>query len=85
MELFFSSLNLRTIRNRPVDVVWRTGTIKNETDFFFNVLMIKKRATNLMRWVVGGQSFVNACQAVMRNKGSSGVEGAKAEDLPEYL
>jgi len=38
-----------------------------------------------MRWVVGGQGFVNACQAVMRNKGSSGVDGAKAEDLPHYL
>ena len=46
---------------------------------------MEKKANNLMRWVVGGQSFVNAYHAVMRNKGAPGVDGAKAEDLPQYL
>lgn len=46
---------------------------------------MEKKATNLMRWVVGGQSFVKAYHSVMRNKGAAGVDGAKAEDLPQYL
>jgi len=46
---------------------------------------MEKKANNLMRWVVGGQSFVNAYHSVMRNKGAAGVDGAKAEDLPQYL
>ena len=46
---------------------------------------MEKKANNLMRWVVGGQSFVNAYHSVMRNKGAPGVDGAKAEDLPQYL
>jgi len=38
-----------------------------------------------MRWVVGGQHFVNAIQAVMRNRGAAGVDGVKTEDLPRFL
>ena len=38
-----------------------------------------------MRWVVGGPGFVRAYQSVLRNKGSSGVDGVKTEDLPRYL
>ena len=46
---------------------------------------MEKKANNLMPWVVGGQSFVNAYHSVMRNKGAPGVDGAKAEDLLQYL
>ncbi len=46
---------------------------------------MEQKANKLMRWVVGGQSFVNAYHTVMRNKGSSGVDGLKVEDLPNYL
>jgi len=38
-----------------------------------------------MRWVVGGPGFVRAYQSVLRNKGTSGVDGVKTEDLPRYL
>jgi group II intron reverse transcriptase/maturase len=38
-----------------------------------------------MRWVVHGQNFVNAYYSVKRNNGAPGVDGAKAEDLPQYL
>ncbi len=38
-----------------------------------------------MRWVVGGQSFVNAYHSVLRNKGTAGVDGVKTEDLPRLL
>jgi len=38
-----------------------------------------------MRWVVGGQGFVNAYHSVLRNKGAAGVDGVKTEDLPRYL
>ena len=38
-----------------------------------------------MRWVVGGQSFVNAYHWVLRNKGAAGVDGVKTEDLPRLL
>ena len=44
-----------------------------------------KRFDNLMRWVVGGDSFVRAYHSVLRNKGSAGVDGVKTEDLPRYL
>ena len=44
-----------------------------------------KQYDNLMRWVVGGPSFVKGYHRVLRNKGSSGVEGVKTEDLPRYL
>ena len=44
-----------------------------------------KQFDNLMRWVIGGPTFVRAYQAVLRNKGSSGVDGVKTEDLPRYL
>ena len=38
-----------------------------------------------MRWVTGGPGFVKAYQSVLRNKGSSGVDGVKTEDLPRFL
>jgi len=38
-----------------------------------------------MRWVTGGAGFVKAYQSVLRNKGSSGVDGVKTEDLPRFL
>ena len=38
-----------------------------------------------MRWVVGGPSFVKAYNRVLRNKGTSGVDGVKTEDLPRFL
>ncbi len=38
-----------------------------------------------MRWVVGGPGFVKAYNQVLRNKGSSGVDGVKTEDLPRHL
>ena len=38
-----------------------------------------------MRWVVGGSSFVNAYQAVKRNRGSAGMDGVKTEDLPHFM
>ena len=38
-----------------------------------------------MRWVVGGQGFVNAYHSVLRNKGAAGVDGVKTEDLPRLL
>ena len=38
-----------------------------------------------MRWIVHGQNFVNAIQAVMRNRGAAGVDGVKTEDLPRFL
>ena len=44
-----------------------------------------KQFDNLMRWVTGGASFVKGYHRVLRNKGSSGVEGVKTEDLPRYL
>lgn len=40
---------------------------------------------NLMRWVIGGPGFVRAYHAVLRNKGSAGVDGMKTEDLPRHL
>lgn len=55
---------------------------KRQNDFFF---FMEKKASNLMRWVVSGQSFVNAYHSVMRNKGAAGVDGAKTKDLPQYL
>jgi group II intron reverse transcriptase/maturase len=44
-----------------------------------------RKHDNLMRWVVGGQSFVNAYHSVLRNKGAAGVDGVKTEDLPRLL
>ena len=44
-----------------------------------------KQFDNLMRWVVGGPGFVKAYHRVLQNKGSSGVDGVKTEDLPRYL
>ena len=44
-----------------------------------------KRFDNLIRWVVGGDSFVRAYHSVLRNKGSAGMDGVKTEDLPRYL
>ncbi|MEM1216197.1 MAG: group II intron reverse transcriptase/maturase [Bacteroidota bacterium] len=41
--------------------------------------------TDLMRWIVHGQNFVNAIQAVRRNRGAPGVDGVKTEDLPRFL
>lgn len=38
-----------------------------------------------MRWVIGGPGFVRAYHAVLRNKGSAGVDGMKTEDLPRHL
>ena len=46
---------------------------------------MEKQFDNLMRWVVHGQNFVNAYHSVKRNNGALGVDGAKAEDLPQYL
>lgn len=45
----------------------------------------KKKAMNLMRWVVGGSSFVKAYAAVCRNGGSAGVDGLSVQSLPHYL
>jgi group II intron reverse transcriptase/maturase len=44
-----------------------------------------KTYDKLMRWVVHGENFVRAYHAVKRNNGAAGVDGAKAEDLPQYL
>ena len=44
-----------------------------------------ERKTDLMRWVVHGENFVRAYHAVKRNNGAAGVDGAKAEDLPQFL
>jgi group II intron reverse transcriptase/maturase len=46
--------------------------------------MIRKH-DDLMRWVVGGQNFVNAYHSVLRNKGAAGVDGLETKDLPHYL
>ena len=44
-----------------------------------------KKFDRLMRWVVGGQSFINAYHAVKRNQGAAGVDGEQTQDLPRYL
>ena len=49
--------------------------------FFF----MGKQFRQLMRWVVGGASFVKAYHRVLKNKGAPGVDGVKTEDLPRYL
>ncbi len=44
-----------------------------------------EKKTNLMRWVVSGANFVRAYHSVKRNGGAPGVDGAKAEDLPQFM
>jgi group II intron reverse transcriptase/maturase len=62
-------------------LVERKNTVKARQNFFFMV----KQFNNLMRWVIGGPGFVKAYNQVLRNKGSSGVDGVKTEDLPRHL
>lgn len=82
MEPSFSD-SIPNSTSKPTGGYWIGERIqKRQNDFFF---FMEKKANNLMQWVVGGQSFVNAYHAVMRNKGAAGVDGAKAEDLPQYL
>ncbi|MCR9291055.1 MAG: hypothetical protein NXI23_27115, partial [Bacteroidetes bacterium] len=50
-----------------------------------NLFFLENKFENQMRWVVHGQNFVNAYYSVKRNNGAPGVDGAKAEDLPQYL
>ncbi len=57
---------------RPV----RKGQAKT---FFMN------KKTELMRWVVHGQNFVDAYHSVLRNGGAAGVDGVKTEGLPQLL
>ncbi len=66
-----------------MDVAVREIMQKRQTKLFF--FFMEKQFDNLMRWVVHGQNFVNAYHAVKRNNGAPGVDGAKAEDLPQYL
>jgi RNA-directed DNA polymerase len=44
-----------------------------------------KKYDDLMRWVVSGSGYVKAIQAVIKNKGSSGVDGMKTTELMDYL
>lgn len=46
---------------------------------------VKKKFTNLMRWVIGGSGFVKAYASVRRNAGVAGVDGLSVKDLPKYL
>lgn len=40
---------------------------------------------DLMRWVVGGTAYVKAINAVIKNKGSSGIDGMKTTELMNHL
>jgi RNA-directed DNA polymerase len=44
-----------------------------------------KKYDDLMRWVVSGAGYVKAIQAVISNKGSSGVDGMSTKELMNYL
>jgi len=44
-----------------------------------------KKLENVLKWVVHGQHFVNAYQAVRRNKGAPGIDGLSVEDMKKYL
>ncbi len=46
---------------------------------------MEKKYENLMQWVVAGPIFVKALQAVKSNKGSSGVDGMKTDELMTHL
>jgi RNA-directed DNA polymerase len=64
-----------------VDVTGAKESTKASKTFFF----MQQQFNNLMRWVVQGAGFVKAYNKVLRNKGASGVDGVKTEDLPHFM
>ena len=44
-----------------------------------------RKLNNVLKWIVQGQHFVNAYQAVRQNKGAAGVDGLRVEDMKTYL
>ena len=81
MELLLAVRYTTNIEAERWMLVYRTDAERAKRNFFF---MIRKQ-DNLMRWVVGGQSFVDAYHSVLRNKGAAGVDGMETKDLPSHL
>jgi len=44
-----------------------------------------RKLEDVLKWVVQGQHFVNAYQAVRQNKGAPGIDGLSVEDMKKYL
>jgi group II intron reverse transcriptase/maturase len=47
--------------------------------------MSKRKLNNVLKWIVQGQNFVNAYQAVRQNKGAPGIDGLRVEEMKSYL
>jgi len=44
-----------------------------------------RKLNDVLKWIVQGQHFVTAYQAVRQNKGAAGVDGLSVEDMKTYL